>query len=60
MRRKKQKKWNAMQAEKAARRKMVIAEFGTVAWRGRSAVFADKKKKRNKSACRRKTNEYAD
>ena len=49
----KKKKFSAMQAEKAAKRKAHFANGGTLAmWRGASQNFVDRKKKANKNACR--------
>jgi len=50
-----QKKWDPVKAEKAARRKQHFADGKTVAmWRGRSAYLDEStnKHRKNKGACR--------
>jgi hypothetical protein len=53
MAKKKKKQWDAMKAAKAARRKAHFANGGTLAmWRGSAQTFKDKKKARDRRACR--------
>ena len=50
---KKKKKFDPLKAAAAARRKAHFSDGGDVAtWRGRAAIFKDKKKDANKKACR--------
>lgn len=50
---KKEKKFDAMKAAKAAIRKAHFAAGGTTTmWRGRGVTFTDRKKRANRRACR--------
>lgn len=49
------KKFNPIKASAASRRKAYFQNGGSVSqWRGRSAVFLDKKKETARKACRKK------
>jgi hypothetical protein len=49
----KKQKWSPIQAAKAAARLAHFANGGTLAqWRGSARTFTDRRKQKNKTACR--------